>query len=67
MLALLILLIGLFIQLSYCSDLITTFAGTGTATYGGDNGQATSAKINGPDGVALDSSGNRSPLHFNTT
>ncbi len=58
MLALLILLIGLFIQLSYCSDLITTIAGTGTGSYSGDNGQATSAALNNPYGVALDSSGN---------
>lgn len=61
MLVLLILLIGLIIQLSYCSDLITTIAGTGTATYSGDNGQATSAAMSGPYGVALDSSGNH---HF---
>jgi sugar lactone lactonase YvrE len=37
---------------------IFTIAGTGTAGYSGDNGQATSAQINGPNGLATDSSGN---------
>ncbi len=38
--------------------MISTIAGTGTGSYSGDNGPATSATINGPDGIALDSSGN---------
>jgi hypothetical protein len=38
-------------------DVITTIAGTGSTTYSGDNGQATSAGIGYPHGVALDSSG----------
>ena len=33
------------------------FAGTGTASYSGDNGAATSATLNEPTGVALDASG----------
>src|SRR6185312_5369748 len=37
---------------------ITTYAGTGTAGYSGDGGQATAAKINQPSGVGIDGSGN---------
>ncbi len=37
---------------------ITTVAGTGTAGYGGDGGQATSAQLDGPWGVALDAARN---------
>ena len=37
---------------------ITTFAGTGTAGFSGDGGQATSAQLNGPAGVAFDTQGN---------
>ncbi len=37
---------------------ITTVAGTTTAGYSGDNGAATSAQLNHPFGVAVDSSGN---------
>ena len=37
---------------------ITTFAGNGTPGYTGDNGAATSAEMNNPVGLALDSSGN---------
>ena len=38
--------------------LITTVAGTGTCGFGGDGGAATSALLNAPQGVAVDSSGN---------
>ncbi len=34
-----------------------SIAGTGTASYSGDGGAATSATLDGPYGVALDSSG----------
>lgn len=37
---------------------ISIIAGTGTFGYSGDNGAATSAKINSPQGVAVDGSGN---------
>jgi hypothetical protein len=36
---------------------ITTVAGTGSAGYAGDGGPATSAKLNAPTAVALDSAG----------
>ena len=37
---------------------ISTFAGTGTAGYSGDNGPAASAKLNTPTSLAFDSTGN---------
>ena len=37
---------------------ITTVAGNGTWGFGGDNGPATSAQLNNPQGAALDSTGN---------
>ena len=40
------------------NGLITTVAGNGTAGYSGDNGPATSAQLNFPSGVAVDSAGN---------
>jgi len=40
------------------SGIITTFAGTGAAGFSGDGGPATSATIQGPDGMAFDSFGN---------
>jgi len=39
-------------------SVISTIAGTGAASYSGDNGPATAATINGPHGIAIDSSGN---------
>jgi sugar lactone lactonase YvrE len=39
------------------SSEIKTVAGTGASGYSGDNGKSTSAKLNSPYGVALDSSG----------
>ncbi len=39
------------------SGIISTIAGTGTATYSGDGGAATSAGLIKPFAVALDSSG----------
>ena len=38
------------------TTVITTIAGTGTAGYSGDNGQATAAAIKNPHGVNLDNS-----------
>ena len=40
------------------SGIITTFAGNGTAAFGGDAGPATSASLDSPNGVALDADGN---------
>jgi uncharacterized protein (TIGR03437 family) len=37
---------------------IHTLAGNGTQGFGGDNGLATSARLNGPAGVGVDSAGN---------
>jgi hypothetical protein len=42
----------------FCTSNITTFAGTGIANYSGDGGPATSATLNGPEGVGVDASGN---------
>jgi hypothetical protein len=39
------------------TGIITTIAGTGTTSYSGDNGPATSAALKSPYGVAVDSSG----------
>jgi uncharacterized protein (TIGR03437 family) len=40
------------------NGVITTVAGNGQAGFIGDNGPATSAKLDGPQGVAVDSAGN---------
>ena len=40
------------------NGVITTVAGNGTWGYGGDGGAATSAQLEGPGAVAVDSSGN---------
>ena len=39
------------------TGIISTIAGTGSTTYSGDNGAATSATLNYPQGVAVDASG----------
>ncbi len=39
------------------NGIITTVAGTGTAGYFGDSGQATSARLNHPQGIAVGSDG----------
>ena len=44
-------------KVTVSSGKITTIAGTGTASYSGDNGAATSATLYYPYGVALDASG----------
>ena len=45
-------------KVTISTGIITTIAGGGTSTgTSGDNGNATSASLSGPYGVALDSSG----------
>ncbi len=44
-------------KVTLSTGIITTIAGTGTTSYSGDNGPATSATLNAPAGVTLDSSG----------
>ena len=44
-------------KVTVSTGIITTIAGTGGATYSGDNGAATSATLYNPIGVVLDSSG----------
>ena len=39
------------------TSIISTIAGTGASTFSGDNGPATSAALNFPIGVAVDTSG----------
>ena len=49
-------------KVTISTRIITTIAGTGTASYSGDNGPATSATLNYPYGVAVDSTG--TPRYF---
>ena len=44
-------------KVTVSTGIITTIAGTGSASYSGDGGAATSAALNYPEGVALDASG----------
>ena len=56
-------------KVTVSTGIITTIAGTGSASYSGDNGAATSATLNNPAGVALDASGRilyYCPLHCYT-
>ncbi len=45
-------------KVTISTGIITTFAGTGSGSFSGDNGQASSAELFGPYGVAFDTSGN---------
>jgi trimeric autotransporter adhesin len=45
-------------KVTVSTDIISTVAGNGTRGYSGDGGAATSAELNYPQGVALDTSGN---------
>ena len=44
-------------KVTVSTSIITTLAGTGTGSYSGDNGAASSAGLNYPSGVAVDTSG----------
>ena len=44
-------------KVTVSTGIIITIAGTGTSSYSGDNGPATSATLNFPYGVAVDSAG----------
>ena len=44
-------------KVTVSTGIITTIAGTDSASYSGDNGAATSATLYWPVGVALDASG----------
>ena len=50
-------------KITVSTGVISTIAGTGTASYSGDNGPATSANMNFPIGIALDMSGKHSILN----
>ena len=52
-----ILLVFMLLQSVRCQDIISTIAGTGSASYGGDDGAATSATLYYPNGVVVDASG----------
>ena len=44
-------------KVTISTGIITTIAGTGSTTFSGDNGAATSATLYYPAGVAVDASG----------
>ena len=58
-------------KVTVSTGIITTIAGTGSITYSGDGGAATSATLYYPHGVAVDASGrilqllSAAPLHSN--
>ncbi len=46
------------VRMDVTTHQLTLVAGTGTLGYGGDNGPASSAQLNHPSGLAVDSAGN---------
>ncbi len=51
-------------KVTVSTTIISTVAGTGASAYSGDNGQATSATIYYPIGVAVDTSGKESSYNI---
>ncbi len=54
-------------KVTVSTGIITTIAGTGTSSYSGDNGPATSATLYEPVGVALDPSGKNQNNYLQNT
>jgi hypothetical protein len=54
-------------KVTVSTGIITTIAGTGTSSLSGDNGQATSASLSEPNGVALDLLGGELALTLSST
>src|ERR1035437_6511311 len=46
------------LRLDATTGILTLVAGNGTTGFSGDNGPATSAQLNGPQGLAVDAAGN---------
>ncbi len=53
-------------KVTISTGIITTIAGTGTGSYSGDNGPATSAALNNPNAIVLDSTGTHSLTYLLT-
>ncbi len=53
-------------KVTVSTGIISTIAGTGTSSYSGDMGDATSAALYNPIGVALDSAGTQSFIYSST-
>ncbi len=51
-------------KVTMSTGIITTIAGSGSSSYSGDNGAATSAELNTPVGVSVDTSGNESASYI---
>jgi len=54
-------------KVTISTGIITTYAGSGSTTFSGDNGQATAAGLYYPTGVQLDSAGNPSLPYYYVT
>lgn len=54
------------LKITIATGIITVFAGTGTPGYSGDGGAATSATLNYPNGLCLDTSGTISLALFDS-